>query len=659
MDHTPLTGVLVLLALSVASVALLRRVHLPPILGYLFVGVITGPHALGWVPHSELVQLLGEVGVVFLLFMIGLEVSIPQMLAMKGIVFGLGGAQVALTALAAGAIAWTVGLPWEGALVTGGVLAVSSTAIVVKQLTEQLEMGSRHGRIALGILLFQDLAVVPFLVIIPILAGSADESLLLPLLSALAKGATAFALMLALGRWLLRPLFHIVAAGRSVELFTLSILLVTLAAAWITWQMGLSLALGAFLAGMMLGETEFRHQIETEVRPFRDVLLGLFFISVGTELDLMLLPQIGHWVALLVLALVLGKLGIVYALTRYSGRETGVALRTAVVLAQGGEFGFALLALALQQGLLTSGQVQPVLAAVVISMAIAPVLVRYNGLLARQLCASYRQGRQRQVHDLEGATGDLKGHVVIAGFGRIGQNLAGFLTEEGFEYVGLDVDPLLVRDAWEAGQRVYFGDATHGELLQAAGIERARAVVVTLGDAHGAERIISHAHRLAPDLPVIARTKDDSHLERLEAAGASDVVPDTVEASMMLAGHLLHRLDVPADEVLRLTQKAREDHYRRLRGYFHGAALSDLAHLEERDPFRLHTVVLPEGCNAEGKRITDLGLDAGAVTVNALRREGIVGEQPEPELVLQAGDALVLQGPAEEIQRAEERLLAG
>jgi CPA2 family monovalent cation:H+ antiporter-2 len=659
VEHNPLTDTLVLLGLSVIAVALLRRVHLPPILGYLLVGIAAGPHALGWVPHGEAVHLLAEIGVVFLLFMIGLEFSIPQMLAMRRIVLGLGGAQVTLTTAIAAVAAWMAGLPWQGALVVGGVLALSSTAIVVKQLTEQLEITSRHGRIALGVLIFQDIAVVPFLVVIPILAGSGEQSALVPLLWALAKGAVAFLVMFALGHWLLRPLFHQVAAAHSVELFTLTILLVALAAAWITQQMGLSLALGAFLAGMMLGETEYRHQVETEIRPFRDVLLGLFFISVGTELNLAVLATMGHWVALILVGIILGKTGLIYGLTRLAGSEPGVALRSGVVLAQGGEFGFALLALALAQGLMDSAQTQPVLAAVVLSMAATPLLIRYNGTLAKRLSRTYQRHREQQVADLSEAAEALSGHVVIAGFSRIGQNLASFLKEEGFAYVALDLDPRLVRDAWEAGEPVFYGDATRAALLEAAGIRRARALVVTLGDAPGAERIIRTATELAPHLAVVVRTKDDLHLEQLESAGATDVVPDSVEASMMLANHLLRRLDVPFDEVLRLTQKARQDHYRRLRGYFHGEDLAELEHVEDADRYRLHTVVLTQGCHAEGKCIEELNLDPANVAVNALRRDGICGEEPDPAIVLQPGDALVLQGAPEHLEHAEEKLLRG
>lgn len=655
MQHNPLNDVLILLACSVVAVSLFRRLHLPPILGYLAVGILTGSHALGWVPDGEAIHLLAEVGVVFLLFMIGLEISIPHLLAMKGIVLGLGGAQVLSTLVLAGGIAWYAGMSWQGALILGGIVALSSTAIAAKQLVEQMEMQSRHGRIALGILLFQDLAVVPFLVLIPILGAPGGQEMLIPMLWALAKGALAFAIMFAAGHWLLRPLFHTVAAAHSIELFTLTILLVALAAAGLTYELGLSLALGAFLAGMMLGETEYRHQVEAEVRPFRDVLMGLFFVSVGAQLDLHVLPDIWHWVALITVALIIGKAAIVVALVRFGGHETGVALRTGLVLAQGGEFGFALITLGVANGLFGDQAIQPVLTALVCSMLIAPLIIRHNGAFAKKLCNAYFNQRVTQTQALSEDIAPLAGHVIICGFGRIGQNLAGFLREEGFEYVALDLDPVLIREAWEAGERVYYGDSRNGEILLAAGIERARALVVTFHDYHLTEKIVMSARHEAPELMIVARTHDDHHLEELEAAGANDVVPESLEASMMLAAHTLRHLDVDRDEIRALIDKARADHYQRLRGVFHGQAIDELA--AEPDPHSLHSVTLDEASSVIGRRLQELELSSLGLEVTALRRHGIHGETPDPQIVLQAGDTLVLQGPPSQLIIGEELLL--
>ncbi|EGV51264.1 monovalent cation:proton antiporter family protein [Candidatus Endoriftia persephone] len=657
MDHSPLNDVLVLLACSVGAVAIFRRFHLPPILGYLMVGVLTGSHALGWVPDGEAIHLLAEVGVVFLLFMIGLEISIPHLLAMKSTVLGLGSAQVLITLGLAGGIAWYLGVEWQGALILGGIVALSSTAIATKQLIEQLEMQSRHGRIALGILLFQDLAVVPFLVLIPILADPGGGSMLQPMLWALAKAAFAFALMFALGHWALRPLFHMVAGAHSIELFTLTILLVSLAAAALTYQLGLSLALGAFLAGMMLGETEYRHQVEAEVRPFRDVLMGLFFISVGTQLDLMVLPEIWHWVVLITLGLILGKAAIVIAITHFGGHEFGVALRSGLVLAQGGEFGFALITLGIAQGLFSSEVTQPVLAAIVLSMILAPLIIRHNGTFAKQVCANYLGRRMAQAQNLSQASDELSGHVIVCGFGRIGQNLASFLKEEGFDYVALDLDPVLIREAWEAGEQVFYGDSRNAEILHSAGIERARALVVTFHDHHLSEQIIHTARKVSAEIMIVARTHDDHHLEDLEQAGANDVVPESIEASMMLAAHTLRHLDVDKGEIDELIEKARADHYSRLRGYFHGESFED--QVEEEDHFHRHSLVLTEQCRAVGRRIGELGLASHDIEVIGLRRHGIHGETPDPEIILQANDTLIIQGPPKKLEHAEEILVRG
>lgn len=654
MEHHGLDIVLILLVVSVAMVAVFRRVHLPPILGYLFVGLIIGPHALGWLEDNETTRLLGEIGVVFLLFTIGLEFSIPQFLAMKGTLLGLGGTQVLVGTLSGGIIAWMIGIPWQASLVVGGALAMSSTAIVVKQLTDQLELQATHGRLALGILLFQDLAAVPFLVMIPILAGGGPIGE--PLFYALLKGMLAFAIMLTLGRWVLRPLFHTVAALRSPELFTLTVLLVSLAAAWVTSLMGLSLALGAFLAGMMLSETEYRHQIEIDIRPFRDVLLGLFFVTVGMQLDLALLPPLWPWIALLVLGLVFGKGPLIVLLTRLAGYDKRIALRTGIVLAHGGEFGFALLALALLNGLLDSQDSQPILAAVIVSMVLAPILIRHNNALAEQVFPQPALRPESREQEIAEAVQDAKGHVILCGFGRIGQHMAGFLSNEGFDYVALDLDPRRVRAAWEAGERVFYGDATGREILEAAGLQQAGALVVSFDDPHGAFKILRAVREAHPDLPVLVRTRDTTYLDQLQDAGATEVVPETMEASLMLAIRLLLLLNVPVERVLQQMQAVRGDRYRLLRVFFRSA---ESARRGDNERLRMHSVVLPAGAFAVGRSLEDLDLENDGVLITSVRRGGTRGEAPDPDLILRPGDVLVLHGTPERLADAEGRLLKG
>ena len=660
MEHAPdtLAAVLVLLASAVVAVTLLRRFHLPAILGYLAVGIAVGPNGLGWVPDVPETRVLAEFGVVFLLFTVGLEFSLPQLVAMRAAVLGLGGAQVALTAaiVALAANAW--GASWTEAAVLGGALAMSSTAIVTKQLAEQLELASRHGRLAVGVLLFQDLAVIPFLILVPALAGTGADGMLAQLGWAFAKGLLVVAALLAAGHWLLRPLFQEVASARSAELFTLTVLLVTLGAAWLTHRMGLSPALGAFLAGMMLSETEYRHQVEADIRPFRDVLLGLFFVTVGMLLDPRALPDRWAAVALTTAGLVAGKAMLVYLLARAGRHEPGVALRTALVLAQGGEFGFALLALALRDGVLgeTAGQVA--LTSIVLSMLAAPLLIRHNGAIAKRLFPrSYVGRREASRRAIAEAARGLSGHVIVCGFGRVGQNVARFLEREGFAYFALDLDPGRVREAREAGEPVHYGDSTHPEILEAAGLARAAAVVVTYDDPPAALRVVQAVRKLHPDLPVLVRTRDDADLERLQAAGATEVVPETLEASLMLVSHLLLLLGVPVSRVVRRVRAVREDRYRLLRSFFHGQEPEPIDTGAFRE--RLHAVPLPEGAHAVGRRLRELALDKAGVEVAAIRRGERRGPPPRGDTRLEAGDVVVLYGAPEELERAEALLLKG
>lgn len=659
MNPSIFEGILILLAVAVLLVALARRLHLPPILGYLFVGVLVGYPGLPWISMSADTHLLAEFGVVFLMFTIGLEFSLPKLLTMRNTVLGLGGAQVIISTVVAGVLAWWLGMTPQGAFVVGGIMAMSSTAIVIKQLTDQGEINSRHGRLSVGILLFQDLAVIVFLVIIPTLASQAEGSLIVPLAWALLKGALVIFLLWAIGHWLQRPLLRYIAARHSSELFMLTVLLLTLSAAWITQQAGLSMALGAFLAGMVIGETEFRHQVEADIRPFQDVLLGLFFITVGMRLDLTILPAIWHWTLLLLLAMVLFKTVLITALSRLTGAEPGVALRTGLSLAQGGEFGFVLLSLALGYGLMDGQASQIVLAAVLLSMVLSPLLIHYNGALAKYFFRlSYGKNRAQLQETISTNAQDISKHIIICGYGRVGQNIARFLEQEGFEFVALDLDPLRVREAQEAGDRVHYGDSTRHEILEAAGLSRARAVVVTYHAVPVTLKVLAHIRRLRPDLPVLVRTRDDSDLERLLNAGATEVVPETLEASLMLASQLLLILGIPVTRVVRRVRDVRNDRYRFLRGIFYGEEHFSLEQSESQSE-RLHSVVLREGAYAIGRTLEQLGLDKHGVVVTAVRRSGIRGPEPEPYTQLREDDVLILYGTLRGLEAAEAILLRG
>ncbi len=656
MDYRILEEILVLLLVAVVAVSLFHRLRLPPVLAYFSVGVLVGPYGGGWVSEGEDIHLLAEFGVVFLLFTVGLEFSLSQLVAMRRTVLGLGGAQVLLTTLLAGLGAWLLGLNPGGAVVAGGVIALSSTAIVVKQLTERVELSSRHGRLAVGILLFQDLAVVPFLIVIPALAAGNGVSLPQELSWALGKGVLVVVVMVAIGHWLLRPLFHEIAASRSAELFTLTALLFTLAAAWFSHVAGLSLALGAFLAGMMLGETEFRHQVESDIRPFRDVLLGLFFITVGMLLDITALPGVWLHVLLLTAAMVVFKALIIVLLGRLMGIGLGVAVRTGVVLAQSGEFGFALISLAFADGILDASATQVLLAAVILSMALTPLLIHYNGLIAKRLCGQgYLGQRAHFVRDVVAQAEPLRDHTIICGYGRIGQNIARFLDQEQLPYLALDLDPVRVRDARAAGARVNYGDATRGEILRAAGLARARVLVVTFADIHGALKILPLVRRLRPDIPLLVRARNDAHLDRLLAAGATEVIPETFEASVMIASHLLYLLGVPVSTIVRRVQDVHEQRFQMLREVFHGQ--ESVAGRGEAGRGQLETLILGSGARAVGHRLGEYDLRGLGVTVTAVRRGGIRGERPAADLRLQKGDILVLYGTPEALKAARRLLV--
>ena len=651
---------LLLLGSAVLGVVVFRSLHLPPMLGYLAVGVLIGPHALGLAAETGSTHALAEFGVVFLMFSIGLEFSLAQLRSMRRIVFGLGLAQVVLTIVATmlGGLAISMWAPelrisWQAAFALGGALAMSSTAIVVKLLTERLEMESEHGRRIIGILLFQDLAVVPLLILIPALAKD-PENLVRTLAWAGVKAAAVLALLLFFGQKLMRSWFTLVAKRRSQELFMLNLLLVTLGAAWITERAGLSLALGAFVAGMLISETQFKHQVEEDIKPFRDVLLGLFFITIGMLLNVQLVLQ-HWWLVLLLLAVpVLLKFALIALLAKMFGSSDGVAMRTGLALAQAGEFGFVLLNMASGSKLIDPFLMQLVLASMVLSMLVAPFVIAKSDQIVMKIAANEWMMQSLQLTQLASRTMAAQKHVIIAGFGRSGQSVATLLSDEKLPWYALDLDPERVQEAQAAGSSVSYGDAGRRESLIAAGINRASALVITFADTRAALKVLHLVHELAPSLPVIVRSHDDSDLELLRQAGATEVVPEALESSLMLASHALVVVGVPLRRVVHRVQSARDERYASLRGYFHGA--SDLIDDPEHMYVRLHSVVLGEEAQAVGRRIDELGLDELQAEVSGIRRARVRIE-PVPETVLLAGDVVVLRGSGDAVTRAEGRLL--
>jgi len=654
-----LSQILILLAGSVLVLSLVRRFRLPAILGYLLVGMLLGPNALGLASDAVAIATLAEIGVVFLVFTLGLEFSFARMVAMKAEVLGVGGLQMLLTTAAIGGIAWALGLDPAVAIVVAGALAMSSTAIILRQLGDQLEINRTHSRLAVGILLFQDLAFVPLLALATALGTAGEMPGAQWLLGMVGRAIIALLVVLLLGRWALRPLFHEIARHRSSETFTLTVLFVALGGAWATHALGLSMALGAFLAGMLLAETEFKYQTEAVIKPLRDILLGVFFVSVGMLLDLRLLVTQLPLVLLLLATLLVLKAGIVALVVRQFVPNARKALRTGIVVCMGGEFGFALLTLLLKGTTVDERIVQPLLTTVALSMLAGPLLVRYNGRIADFIL------RRRTVQPSEvaletAATRELaeRKHVIICGFGRVGQNLARVLESRGLEFIALDLDPFRVRDARQAGDPVVYGDASEPEVLQALGLEHASALVVSFDATQTALRIVRAARRLRSDLPVLVRTEDDSKLDQLQAAGATEVIPATFETSLSLVAHVLLCLKVPPQEVLQTTEEIRHNRYSILRSVFRKRDSrmlgGDHAHRQQ-----LLNVVLPPGASAVGRTIRELGMHEGKVRVNAVRRDGIVGRDPDPETRFREGDVVVLWGAPEDLEQAESRLLMG
>jgi len=654
MPHI-LQVILLLLAASVVVVIACRLLHLPPILGYLVVGVALGPHAFGWVPDNAGVRDLAEFGIVFLMFSIGLEFSLPQMKTMRRAVFGLGLAQVAITTAFAMLGLYLLGYGWLAGITLGGALAMSSTAIVSKMLSEKNELNSAHGRDVMAILLFQDLSVVAFLIAIPTLAGGGAD-LWKALALAGVKAAIALAVILVVGQYPTRAWFHLIARQRSPELFMLNVLLVTLGLASLTELAGLSFALGAFLAGMLIAETEYRYQVEEDIKPFRDVLLGLFFVTVGMYLDVRVVAGNIGWVLLLLAAPVLAKLVLIVVLARIFGSPLGTALRTGFYLAQAGEFAIVLLAMASDLDIIEPTLAQLVLAAMVLSMLLAPFLIQFAEPLARRLTANDWLAQAAQITQIAARTITRQDHVVICGFGRSGQNLARLLQAEKIPFIALDSDPERVNEAAADDNSVAYGDATRRAALLAAGLAKARAVAITFSDTAAALKILHHVQQVRPELPVIVRTLDDSELDRLLKAGAAEVVPEVLEGSLMLASHSLLLVGVPLNRVLARIRAIREERYSLFRGFFHGA--TDAADAAENLQPRLHSLLLTERSAAVGKSLDQVDL-RGGVEITGVRRRGARSERPQPEYRFEAGDVLVLLGRPEDLTLAERKLLRG
>ena len=652
---------LILLASGVAGVVIFRYFGLPPILGYLAIGVLIGPNALGLANDSATVKYLGEFGVVFLMFSIGLEFNLHKLRAMRSIVFGLGGSQVLLTMLLAVPASllmnWIYPISWEAAIALGGALAMSSTAIVTKLIADRSELETDHGRNIIGILLFQDLAVVFLLILLPSL-GKNPGDLFIALSAAAIKISVALVLIFVLGQTLMSRWFRLVTKLRSQELFMLNLLLIVLGMAGLTEHFGLSLALGAFLAGMLISETPYRHQVEEDIKPFRDVLLGLFFITIGMLLDFHVIAQQWILVLLLLIGPLLFKFGLIALLSRAFGSTPGISIRTGLCLAQAGEFGFVLLNQIDGLDLIDPALSQAVLAAMLLSMFGAPFLIQYSDRIAMRFSSNEWLLQSLALTRVAAKSVRTENHVVICGFGRSGQSLARMLDQEKIPYIALDMDPDRVKTAAAAGDNVVYGDASRENYLIAVGLSRAKAVVITYADTPASFKVLHQVERLRPGMTVLVRTKDDADLAKLQSAGATEVVPELIEGSLMMASHVLLMMGVPMRKVVRIVSNAREARYSLLRGYFRGSEVEDF---DSNESWRLHSVtLLPESISI-GKTLEELALENDGVSIQAVRRKVGGGDyiklELTPHLRLQANDILVLSGNPEATELAQSKLL--
>jgi monovalent cation:H+ antiporter-2, CPA2 family len=552
-DHGYLGSVLVLLIAALLAVALMQRVRISPVLGYLVAGLAVGPSGLQLIGDVERVAQLAEFGVIFLLFTIGLDLPLHRLQAMWRYIFGLGLAQVALTSLVFGTLAFLFGATPEAALVIGGALAFSSTATVLALLRERRETASRLGRVALAVLLFQDLAVVPLLAIMPLL-GTEGTALIVALGLALAKAIAALTIIIALGTLVLRPLYRQIAALRNPELFAGTTLLVALGTGWATAQAGLPMALGAFLAGLLLAGTEYRHQVAADIQPFRDLFLGLFFITVGMSIDLTSVarhigPMIGLTVAVIATkTVVLGVLGLA------SGLTAALTARLALILAQCGEFAFVVFSLTMLSGLIPAETGQLLIAVVAVTIAATPLL---NGF-GRRLSSMLERPRTPETARLASEAGDLVDHFIIAGFGRLGGIVGDLLAAQQTPYIAIDLDAQHVVQQRKDGAPIYFGDASQPEVLRAAGADRARGVIVALNAPEAAEQIVGTLRRDFPDLMIIVRGRDSAHGARLARAGARTIILEALEPGLQMAASALRAAGATSDEVAHALEKVRQ-----------------------------------------------------------------------------------------------------
>ena len=650
--------IILLLVSSVLMVALFRYLRLPPMIAYFVVGLILGPFALGILPDSESSRHFVEFGIVFLMFTIGLEFSLPKLNSMRHILFGLGGSQVIITLATTMVFSTLLGLDLAAAFIIGSALTMSSTAIVSKILMERIDLNSRHGQLSIGILLFQDIAVILILILIPVFNSQVIDLYNLLWIS-LFKIIVLLFILFRVGQPVMNFWFGIVAKQKSRELFVLNVLMITLIFAYVTKLTGLSYALGAFLAGMLISETRYRYQVESDIASFRDILLGLFFISIGMMLNIEVFIKYYPVIFLLFFGYTIFKMTLITYLAKLFKYELGVGIRSGVILGQAGEFSLVILALGQEQNLISGDILQIMLSVCLLSMLFASFIIPFNGRIARYLSKDYLRNSEKLVNKIEASSENFSEHVIICGYGRSGQYLGRFLKEENISFIAIDMDLNRVNDAANAGEKVMYGDASRRVVLRAAGIERARALVVAYADDRASTKVLNVIRETYPDLPVVVRTRDESSIQQLQDSGATDVVPEVLEGSLMLASHALVLLDVPLTRVIKKIRAFRNERYKIFRGYFMGASeASD--DLQGQDQLQLHSIEVKNNFYLFNKQINKIPFGKFNVEIQHLRRLNMLEDiEPRVDIRLSKGDVIVILGLPRDLIEFEKFSITG
>lgn len=659
MLHDTFNQILLLMAMAVAVSIFFRRLQLPSVLAYMLVGLALGPFALNWLELNETIIFVSELGLVFLLFSLGLEFSIPRMIALRRLVFLLGGLQVIISTLLGSLLLIFLGIDAKVAFIVAGALSMSSTAIVTKELNSSQSLHTSYGQAMISVLIFQDLAAVVFLIAVPVLSGAGINFFSLSLAYDLLKGFVLFSIMLTLGRWLIPRIFSLIGRTQSEEVFSLSVLFLALAAGAITHAVGLSMELGAFIAGMLLAESRYLQQIESNIRPFRDILLGLFFIYVGMLINPSLVLANWYWALSGLLGLLIGKGIIIYFLSKWLKKKTSSALRIGIYLAQGGEFGFALLALGVKHNSIGAGLAALVVAIVVMSMALTPILVKFAEKLAKNIdepeveISPAEDELNEELPDL-----NISGHVIICGFGRVGQTVHRFLQQESIEHIALDKNPERVSLASALGEPVIKGNAKTKSTLESISLATSKLLVITVDNIETAIKIIETARSISASVPILVRTRDDTGIDKIKEAGATDIVPEVLEGGLTLVSHALLTVGVPFHQVTHILRKVRMEKYDVLRKYVYGDKTNEEDLTMEQQ--RIQAVFLTENAWALGKPLNDLNLkelNVKAVSLKRQDKEEILS--PTGDIILSEGDLIIISGDSTQVDEAEHRLLVG